>query len=80
MSCDNGKGRSGKWLGPTVTIIFAAIAFAAQWGAVNASLDGINKRLDELIADTKAYRISYQLLESRLSFIEGKYASNRNGD
>lgn len=71
MSTNGSNGRS-RWAAVILTGSLALVAFTVQWGVVNARLDGVEKRLDELIVETRAMRSAYADLERRVAFLEGR--------
>jgi len=70
MSPSNGNNGS-RWSSALITVVLALLAFTVQWGVVTTKLDHVEKRLDELISETRALRMTYQDLEHRVSFLEG---------
>ncbi|MBI1374495.1 MAG: hypothetical protein GC159_17395 [Phycisphaera sp.] len=71
-----GGGGSGgvewrKW-SIILTLLLALLAVSVQWGMVNARLDQMDKRLDELIFETRGLRDEYRDIDRRLSFLEGQ--------
>jgi len=71
---DNDKGREHwpRWSGIGLTAFIAILAFTVQWGVVNTKLDHVERRLDELIFESRSLRDEYQSIERRLSFLEGR--------
>ena len=63
---------TARWAGVMLTIVLAAIAVTVQWGVVTTKLDHVEKRLDELIVEARALRNEYQVVERRVSFLEGR--------
>jgi len=70
-SANNGNGRS-RWAAVILTALLALATVTVQWGMVNARLDGVEKRLDELIVEARAMRGAYADLERRVAFLEGR--------
>lgn len=68
----NGSHMLPRWGAMGLTALLALLAVTVQWGVVNARLDGVEKRLDELIVEARAMRTAYADLERRLSFLEGR--------
>lgn len=67
----NGNGRS-RWAAVILTALLALLTVTVQWGVVSARLDGVEKRLDELIVEARAMRSAYADLERRVAFLEGR--------
>ena len=67
-----GSNGSSRWAGVILAALLALAAFTVQWGVVTAKLDGVEKRLDELIVEARAMRSAYGDLERRVSFLEGR--------
>jgi len=65
------------WTPVIVTVVFALFAFTIQWGVVNARLDGVEKRLDELLVESRAMRNIYGDIERRVAFLEGMTSSSK---
>ncbi|TVQ33883.1 MAG: hypothetical protein EA376_01225 [Phycisphaeraceae bacterium] len=78
-SAHNGDGRVHRAaLG--LTALLALVAFTIQWGVVSARLDGVEKRLDEIIVEIQSMRLVYTDFDRRLSFLEGlTYGSGSSG-
>ncbi len=75
MTDGNGKKRiewSG-WAGVLFTSVAALVAITVQWGVVTTKLDGLEKRLDEMIFETRSMRTEYQNIERRLATLEGQH-------
>ena len=70
-----------RWSGVMITVVIAILAFTVQWGVVTTKLDHVERRLDELIFESRSLRNEYQNIERRLSFIEGRglYGSHLPG-
>jgi len=68
---NNGAGRS-RWAAVILTALLALATVTVQWGMVNARLDGVEKRLDELIVESRLMRGAYADLERRVAFLEGR--------
>ena len=60
------------WAAVFVTAIFGLIAVTVQWGVVTTKLDNLEKRLDEMIFESRSLRAEYQAVERRLSVLEGR--------
>jgi len=73
---NNGNGRS-RWAAVILTALLALATVTVQWGMVNARLYGVEKRLDELIVESRLMRGAYAELERRVAFLEG--AASREG-
>ena len=73
----NGMNGRSRWAAVILTALLALIAFTVQWGVVSARLDGVEKRLDELIVETRAMRVAYADLERRVAFLEGLTSGGR---
>lgn len=61
-----------RWSGVMITVVIAILAFTVQWGVVTTKLDHVERRLDELIFESRSLRNEYQNIERRLSFLEGR--------
>jgi len=61
-----------RWSGVMITVVIAILAFTVQWGVVTTKLDHVERRLDELIFESRSLRNEYQNVERRLSFLEGR--------
>lgn len=61
-----------RWGGVIVTAVIAVLAFTVQWGVVTTKLDHVEKRLDELLVEARALRTEYQVIERRVSYLEGR--------
>ncbi|MEZ6233414.1 MAG: hypothetical protein R3B68_04420 [Phycisphaerales bacterium] len=72
MTPQTSNRNGSRWAGIIVTIAMAALAFTVQWGVVTTKLDGVEKRLDELIIEARSLRTEYQVVERRVSFLEGR--------
>jgi len=71
MSSNGANGRL-RWAALIITVMLAMMAYAVQWGVISARLDGVEKRLDELITETRANRTVYSDLDRRVSRLEGR--------
>lgn len=67
------SGELPRWAVVVVTLVFALLAYAVQWGVVTTKLAHVETRLDELIAETRGLRSAYADLERRMSFLEGQH-------
>jgi len=56
-----------------MTGALALLAVTVQWGVVTTKLDHVEKRLDELIVETRMTRAAFADLERRVSFLEGRF-------
>ena len=75
MSEGNGtNGTKARWAGVLLTIILAAGAMTIQWGVVTTKLQQLEKRMDEFIGEARNIRNEYQVMERRVSYLEGKVA------
>ncbi len=48
------------------------LAISVQWGVVNTKLDNLEKRLDEMIFESRTLRNEYSKIERRVAFLEGQ--------
>jgi len=62
-----------RWIGAMTTGAVALLAVTVQWGVVTTKLDHVEKRLDELIVETRMTRAAFADLERRVSFLEGRF-------
>ena len=67
------------WSGVALTAVIAILAFTVQWGVVTTKLDHVERRLDELIFESRSLRKEYQMIERRLSFLEGRGSHSSAG-
>jgi len=73
MTSTNGhRNGSSRLIFPGVTLFLALIGFTVQWGVISARLDGVEKRLDELIVESRANHTTYSDLDRRVSRLEGR--------
>ncbi|TVQ64481.1 MAG: hypothetical protein EA379_01300 [Phycisphaerales bacterium] len=80
MSCEHGNGNGKtRWAAPALAGVLALIAFTVQWGVVNTRLDGVEKRLDELLMESGHTRNAIITIERRVAFIEGAAAVLERG-
>ncbi|WP_428937772.1 hypothetical protein [Fontivita pretiosa] len=63
------------WAAVFVTALFGLIAVTIQWGVVTTKLDNLEKRLDEMIFESRSLRAEYQAVERRLALLEGQRLS-----
>lgn len=68
----NHRDQWPRWSGVAITAFIAILAFTVQWGVVTTKLDHVEQRLDELIFESRSLRSEYQVIERRLSFLEGR--------
>lgn len=61
------------WAGVLVTAVIALVAITVQWGVVTTKLDHLEKRLDEMIFESRSIRDQYQSIERRLATLEGQH-------
>ena len=61
------------WAGVLFTSVAALVAITVQWGVVTTKLDSLEKRLDEMIFETRTLRNDYQDVQRRLSVLEGQH-------
>jgi len=61
------------WAGVLLTALSALVAITIQWGVVTAKLDSLEKRLDEMIFESRGLRVEYQAVERRLATLEGQH-------
>jgi len=61
------------WAGVLLTALSALVAITIQWGVVTAKLDNLEKRLDEMIFETRSLRSEYHAVERRLAHLEGQH-------
>ena len=61
------------WAGVMLTLIVALVAITLQWGVVTTKLDDLEKRLDEMIFETRSIRADYQDVQKRLATLEGMH-------
>lgn len=73
----NETGGRARWAAVVLTAALALMTVTMQWGVVNTRLDGVEKRLDELLFETRAMRGAYADMERRVSFLEGSGAAGR---
>ena len=69
----NESSKAPRWLGAAMTGALALLAVTVQWGVVTTKLDHVEKRLDELIVETRMTRAAFADLERRVSFLEGRF-------
>lgn len=55
-----------------LTVAAAILAFTVQWGAVSAQIEGLDRRLDEIVIELRQSRENYAELSRRISFLEGQ--------
>jgi hypothetical protein len=61
------------WAAMLLTALSALVAITVQWGVVTTKLDNLEKRLDEMIFESRSVREKYQDIERRLARLEGHY-------
>lgn len=66
------------WAGVLVTSVVALVAITVQWGVVTTKLDNLERRLDEMIFESRSIREQYQDIERRLSNLEGQHQQKGN--
>lgn len=66
---------SPSWAGVVVAALTALGAITVQWGVVTTKLDDLEKRLDEMIFETRSLRGEYQDVQRRLAILEGQHQS-----
>ena len=66
------------WAGVLITSIAALVAITVQWGVVTTKLDNLEKRLDEMIFETRSMRNEYQDIQRRLATLEGMHQAPGN--
>jgi len=69
----NESTKPPRWIGAMTTGAVALLAVTVQWGVVTTKLDHVEKRLDELIVETRMTRAAFADLERRVSFLEGRF-------
>ena len=60
------------WGSVLVTSLVALVAITVHWGVVTTKLDNLEKRLDEMIFESRSIREQYQSMERRLATLEGR--------
>lgn len=66
------------WTAVLITTVSGLIAVTVQWGVVTAKLDNVEKRLDEMIFETRSVRSEYQDIQKRLSVLEGRAQAGKS--
>lgn len=74
------KRVSPSWIGVILTALVALVAITVQWGVVTTKLDDLEKRLDEMIFETRSLRSEYQDVQRRLGVLEGQHQAATRGN
>ncbi len=61
------------WASVLMTAVAALLAITVQWGILTTKLDNLEKRLDEMIFESRNLRTEYQAVERRLALLEGQH-------
>lgn len=70
-SAATGRTDWPKWAAVILAATIAFVAVTVQWGVVNTKLDNLEKRLDEMIFESRSLRKEYHAIERRVSYLEG---------
>ena len=71
---DNTRSKRFEWSGWTGVLLAAftgLVAITVQWGVVNTKLEGLERRLDDMIFESRSLRQEYSNMERRLARLEG---------
>lgn len=77
MADSNGNGKT-KMTSIWLSVLFAMLALAVQWGVFTANLNGIGKNLTVLTTEIRSMRQDFVSIERRLSYLEGRTSRSIN--